>query len=158
MSSPKFGPLPTQPQWESELRLCYRTFPEELNKYHPRLFVRESIAISNLRTNAVIYGFEESNKWFKVKLEEFLCSVKLWEVRCNLSEKSIWISPQTLKYINIFKTLAIEILTYSYYQYVLHCVVKSKLVIFGIKWIHLWSKKQWLEREMNIKETAGENT
>ena len=72
MPSPKFGPLPTQPQWESELRSCYGTLPEELNKSHPHLFVRESIAIRNVRVNAVICGFEKSNELFKLKLEEFV--------------------------------------------------------------------------------------
>ena len=72
MPSTKFGPLPTQSQWESELRSCYGAYPEALKSSHPHLFIRESVAIRNLRINAVICGFEKSNELYKEKLEGFV--------------------------------------------------------------------------------------
>ena len=69
MPSSKFGPLPTQTQWESELRSCYKSVSKGFEASNGHLFVRESIAIRNLRINAVICGFEKTNELFKLKLE-----------------------------------------------------------------------------------------
>ena len=41
-----------------------------MKKSHPHLFVRESVAIRNLRINAVICGFEKTRELFKLKLDE----------------------------------------------------------------------------------------
>ena len=70
MPSSKFGPLPTQNQWESEVGACYNSFPDDMKQSHHHLFVRESVAIRNLRINAVICGFEKTRELFKLKLEE----------------------------------------------------------------------------------------
>ena len=72
MPPSNFSPLPTQPQWESELRLCYKTVPRGFESSNAHLFIRKSIHICNLRINAVICGFEESNKLFKTKLESLV--------------------------------------------------------------------------------------
>ena len=64
----KFGPLPSQIQWEDELRACYTEMPNSLRDKDPHLFVRESIQIRILRINAIITGFEKSLSLYKEKL------------------------------------------------------------------------------------------
>ena len=68
----KFGPLPSQIQWEDELRACYEKEEMHASLYRtdPHLFARETIQIRTLRINAIICGFDKTFSLYKSKVNE----------------------------------------------------------------------------------------
>jgi len=53
---------------------------------NPHLFVRETIAIRNLRINAIITGFDKTYELFKAKLEQMYRVI--FDERCDLGSSS----------------------------------------------------------------------